>query len=195
MNLQRIVNFSSGVITLATVVALGTIAYAGATAKQEERALQAQIQQEVDRAVQVAAENQARQEQQHCLALNIYHEARSESTTGKRAVAWVTLNRVQSQRYPDTICDVVYQAHLDSNGNPKRNQCQFSWFCDGKSDSIKNTTEWERSLALANMVMNNYGKNPDPTDGATMYHATYVNPVWRKDYTRTVRIDEHIFYR
>jgi len=74
--------------------------------------------------------------QLQCLALNIYHEARSESPLGQEAVGLVTMNRVQDKRYPDTVCDVVYQAHVDSKGRPKRNKCQFSWYCDGKSDTI-----------------------------------------------------------
>ena len=40
--------------------------------------------------------------QMHCLATNIYHEARGESFAGKVAVANVTHNRVDSKRYPDT---------------------------------------------------------------------------------------------
>ena len=61
-----------------------------------------------------------------CLAQNIYFESRSETTSGKRAVAHVVLNRVSSKRFPSTICDVVQQ------GGSKLNRCQFSWWCDGK---------------------------------------------------------------
>lgn len=53
--------------------------------------------------------------QVHCLAETIYHEARGEPIAGQRAVGNVVLNRVQSNKFPDTICKVVYQ--------PK----QFSW--------------------------------------------------------------------
>jgi spore germination cell wall hydrolase CwlJ-like protein len=42
-----------------------------------------------------------------CLALNIYHEARSESFDGQYAVAHVVINRVQDHRWPDSICEVV----------------------------------------------------------------------------------------
>ena len=44
-----------------------------------------------------------------CLAMNIYHEARSERTAGMWAVADVTINRVKSIAYPNTVCEVVYQ--------------------------------------------------------------------------------------
>src|SRR6056300_549570 len=73
-------------------------------------------------------------EQHQCMAMNIYHEARSDGKLGQKAVGFVTLNRVQSKHYPSTPCDVVYQAQLNANGKPKRNKCQFSWYCDGKKD-------------------------------------------------------------
>jgi N-acetylmuramoyl-L-alanine amidase len=134
-----------------------------------------------------------KQKQIECLAMNIYHEARSEPTIGKIAVAWVTVNRVNTERYPDTVCGVVYDAVLDSNGNPKRHQCQFSWYCDGKSDDIKNKDAWYEAVQIATLVY--YSKRFDPTEGAIMYHANYVSPNWKSDFEKTVRIDEHIFYK
>jgi spore germination cell wall hydrolase CwlJ-like protein len=131
----------------------------------------------------------------HCLAMNIYHEARNEGMTGQRAVAWVTLNRVNSSKYPDTVCDVVYQAHLDENGIPKRNKCQFSFYCDGKPDTVDDQAAWNVAEKIANEVMNTYGKETDPTNGAIMYHAHYVEPYWASSYEKQARIDTHIFYK
>jgi N-acetylmuramoyl-L-alanine amidase len=131
----------------------------------------------------------------YCLALNVYHEARSDSKLGQEAVALVTMNRKDSERYPNTVCGVVYQSKTDSNGNPIRNKCQFSWFCDGKSDETKNTDKWIEALEVAAYVYNGYGDIRDITDGAIMYHADYVRPYWKNDYTRTTRIDSHIFYK
>ena len=111
-----------------------------------------------------------------------------------RAVAWVTLNRVQSSAYPTTACDVVFQARLDSNGNPIKNKCQFSWFCDGKTDRILNPEKWALSVLVASDIMRNYSKYPDPTGNAIMYHANYVKPAWASEYKRVVAIDAHIFY-
>jgi len=135
------------------------------------------------------------QEQKYCLAMNIYHEARSESYLGQKAVGFVTINRVHSDRYPDTICDVVYQARLDAHGNPRRNQCQFSWYCDGKSDITHNQEEWDNAKNVADTVMQRYWDIEDVTEGATMYHASYVDPYWTDSFTQTVRIDTHIFYK
>jgi len=134
-------------------------------------------------------------EQQHCVALNVYHEARGGSRMGMKAVAFVTLNRVQDNRYPDTPCDVVYQARLKSNGQPQINQCQFSWYCDGKADTPLDDVMWKRTNQVAYEVLLQYGNVEDPTEGAVMYHASYVSPYWSDSYKKTIRIDEHIFYK
>lgn len=133
--------------------------------------------------------------QRDCLAANIYHEAGIETDDGKRGVAWVTMNRVVNQKYPDTICEVVYQARTDVDGDPLKNECQFSWYCDGKGDDIKSMSTWNRSLQIATEVMTSYGKTPDPTSGAIMYHADYVDPFWVASYQETTKIDTHLFYK
>jgi spore germination cell wall hydrolase CwlJ-like protein len=51
-------------------------------------------------------------EDTHCLALNIYYEARNDNLAGKVAVSDVVFNRMLDARYPSTICDVVQQAKL-----------------------------------------------------------------------------------
>ena len=145
-----------------------------------------------------------------CLALNIYHEARSERTAGMWAVADVTINRVKSIAYPDTVCEVVYQGPVYESWkagrfpnlademriyNPVKGKCQFSWYCDGAKDDVnKDSKAWRYSLEYASIVLS--GRIVlDITEGATHYHATYVRPAWAKTKTRTTRIDRHIFYR
>ena len=76
--------------------------------------------------------------QHECLARNIYFEARNEPFAGQFAVAMVTLNRVYDKQFPNSICEVVYQGLHYSSGHPKRDRCQFSWYCDGKVDDVKN---------------------------------------------------------
>lgn len=134
-----------------------------------------------------------------CLAKNVYFEARGESLTGKIAVANVTLNRVRSNKFPDSVCAVITQAKTYKNwkGNvvPRRNQCQFSWFCDGMSDKVPTYDKevWEVSIYLAQRIFN--GKYFDNTFGATHYHAHYVSPKWAKKFRHTTTIGDHIFYR
>lgn len=130
-----------------------------------------------------------------CLALNIYHEAKGESELGQRAVAYVTLNRTNDDRYPDDVCEVIHQAQLGSDGEPKRNKCQFSWYCDGKSDEPTDKEAFAQAMFVASVVINTYGYSFDPTMGATMYHADSVKPSWRKSFEQTTEIENHIFYR
>jgi len=133
--------------------------------------------------------------QRNCLAENIYHEAMGESELGQRAVAYSTINRTNDPRYADNICDVVHQAVLDKKGNPVRNKCQYSWYCDGKSDKIEDEEAYARALAVATIVINTYGNSFDPTMGATMYHTDEVKPKWRKSFSKTTEIENHIFYK
>ena len=122
-----------------------------------------------------------------CLAQNIYFEARSESDLGKLAVGQVVMNRVASKRFPSAICDVVRQG-----GEAKRFRCQFSWWCDGKSDKPSHQKAWQKSMALARDIY--WGRTEDPTDGALWYHADYVDPYWRSAFNEGPKIGRHIFY-
>ena len=129
-----------------------------------------------------------------CLAMNIYWEARSQSTAGQIAVAQVVINRVNDSRYPDSVCNVVTQGVRHSGSDlPVRHKCQFSWFCDGLKDYPTNHRAWSKSMTVAISVLE--GKTVDMLDGATHYHAVNVYPEWALTKTRTARIDNHIFYR
>ena len=130
-----------------------------------------------------------------CLALNTYHEAKNQSMVGQIAVAEVVMNRVADGRYPNTVCEVVKQGPKYKGSDiPVRHKCQFSWFCDGKSDLPKNEKAWKKAQDYAYLVLYNR-ITIDLTEGATHYHATYVKPAWAKTKTRTTRIETHIFYR
>lgn len=129
-----------------------------------------------------------------CLALNIYHESRGSNLADKVAVADVVINRKKDKRYPNTVCGVVEQAMLDSNGFPRRNMCQFSWFCDGRSDTPNDQDRWEEAKLLAHKVLIDETYR-GISEGATHYHATYVNPRWASSFQQVGRIGEHIFYR
>ena len=131
-----------------------------------------------------------------CLALNTYHEAKNQSMIGQVATAQVVMNRVADSRYPNTVCEVVKQGPKYKGSDvPVRHKCQFSWFCDGKSDEPRrDSKEWFKAQDYARIVLS--GRIAlDVTEGATHYHATYVRPSWAKTKTRTTRIESHIFYR
>jgi spore germination cell wall hydrolase CwlJ-like protein len=135
--------------------------------------------------------------ERYCLAQNIYFESANQPFAGRVAVANVAVNRSNDAQFPSTICDVVYQAKLRENwkGNmvPIRNKCQFSWYCDGKSDEPTDSTTWMESLHIADLVIS--GKMPDITSGSLWYHADFVSPYWAPYLTEVVTIDNHIFYK
>ena len=135
----------------------------------------------------------------YCLVQNIYFEAGNQSYAGKVAVAEVTLNRVTTRKYQSTICGVVKQAVLSkwwkekyNKEVPVRHKCQFSWYCDGKSDDILHEHTWKSSMIAAYDTLKSKRKF---TEGALYYHANYVNPKWNKQKEYITSIGDHIFYR
>lgn len=149
--------------------------------------------------------------QAHCLALNVYYEARGSNLADMYAVSDVVLNRVRDSRYPNTICKVVMQGPVRESWktkqdpnlpdeeriyNPVRHMCQFSWYCDGKDDIPDDETGWATAQMVAGSILF-AKKHRGLTEGATHYHATYVKPDWRNDrgMQHVGRIGSHIFYR
>jgi len=138
--------------------------------------------------------NNAKADEVNCLALNIYHEARNQPLVGKLAVAQVTMNRVKDDRFPNSICGVVYQGYYFNN-NPIKNRCQFSWWCDGKSDKPRNKKSWDISQRLAYQIYYGFFDGIDVVKGSTHYHAVYVTPYWTKMKKKVKVIADHVFYR
>ena len=122
-----------------------------------------------------------------CLSENIYFEASNQSLAGKLGVGLVVLNRVESPRYPKTICGVIRQK---SNGS-----CQFSWVCSNKHYIDRNSDAWKQSQYVAKKLLSDKDSTIDITEGAIYYHANYVNPSWKKKMIYVAQIDNHMFYR
>ena len=154
-----------------------------------------------------------------CMAENIYFEGRAEPMAGKVAIANVVMNRVMSDRHPNSICEVVHEGpHRESwktKGKdvpdserkffPIRNKCDFSWYCDGKKDIIwvsymdgtiieANMTAWRDSIHVALFVMSD--QIADNTDGADHYYNYNIsNPYWIGAMDETVIIGNHRFMK
>ena len=141
------------------------------------------------------------QQEAYCLAQNVYFEARNQPAAGQMAVMSVTINRVNDERFPNTVCGVVYEGPTRPSWKgtgemiPIRHKCQFSWYCDGKSDEIKNKDTFEEILLLSELIISGTMSIMDITEGATHYHADYVRPAWAETKTKTIEIEDHIFYR
>jgi len=128
-----------------------------------------------------------------CLAEAVYFEARSESFVAQLAVANVILERVSSEKYPNDICSVVHQSRK-WKGKPIRNKCQFSYWCDGKPETIANVDAYQQSVSASELALQ--GVILAQTDGATHYHAAYVVPYWATDdsFLTLGQVGLHIFY-
>ena len=115
--------------------------------------------------------------------MNIYQEGRSEPTKGKLAIAAVTMNRVASRHYPNSVCSVVWQAK------------QFSWTnLKPKYQVIKNQKAWSNALELADLFLtgatwNGIGAN------VKHYHTKAVNPKWGDENLVVASIGNHVFYK
>jgi spore germination cell wall hydrolase CwlJ-like protein len=125
-----------------------------------------------------------------CLARTLYWEARGENARGMDSVALVVMNRLQSPKFPDTVCGVVKQG-----GEGRRGACQFSWWCDGRPDAVHSRELGRYQLAkeIAREALNHQIK--DCTRGAFYYHRQGLTPAWARVFRRTAHIGPHIFYR
>jgi spore germination cell wall hydrolase CwlJ-like protein len=125
-------------------------------------------------------------QEQRCLALAMYWEAKGEGKAGMQAVGQVVVNRVGHPGFPGTLCGVTQEG---GEAPP----CQFSWWCDGRSDTPVEPTPWAVAQKLAVDLPNKNLK--DITQGAIFFHATRIKVPWKKQRTRTVVVGRHVFYK
>lgn len=175
----RAAAFAVAMIGLALTNATGiTTAGEAAAPTAAVPAFSGTLEQQVASAARVATDDQ----EQDCLASAVYFEARGEPLKGQLAVADVVLNRVRSERYPDTICEVVEQP------------MQFSFVnATGRiPEADRGSEAWSRAVAIARIALADTARavNSD----VLWYHADYVSPSWGRRLARQDKIGLHIFY-
>jgi len=121
-----------------------------------------------------------------CLAMNVYREAGYESVSGQLAVAIVTMNRVQSGKFKNTVCRVVHQSR---NGT-----CQFSWTCVKSGQSKVNPNVYNYTRELSTKVFINRSLIHDYMSGALFFHAKNIKPNW-KTMKVVAQVGQHVFYK
>ena len=126
----------------------------------------------------------------NCLALNVYYESRGEPIEGQYAVAEVTMNRVANLRYPNTICEAVYQEKWDYLR--KRYVSAFSW-TELDDNATPHGEAWERAVTVAELTYS--GSRANALEGAVHYHAEYIRPSWSRGKKPVARIGRHLFYK
>jgi spore germination cell wall hydrolase CwlJ-like protein len=123
-----------------------------------------------------------------CLTRNIYWEAASEPFEGKVGVAQVTMNRLESGKFADSVCGVVHQKNIVY----QKVICQFSWYCEGTHVTRPIQKElWKESELVAKKVLLENFRLPSLSK-ALYYHADYVRPNWNMP--KIDQIGRHIFY-
>ncbi|MEH6386644.1 cell wall hydrolase [Pseudomonas profundi] len=121
-----------------------------------------------------------------CLARSIYWEAKGETTASMEAVASVVMNRLADSSFPKTVCDVVKQGS-------EQGSCQFSWWCDGRSDTVQEEAPYRIATEVARQALN--GQLKDRTKGALYFHDRRVAPGWADIFTKTAEAGDLLFYR
>jgi N-acetylmuramoyl-L-alanine amidase len=117
-----------------------------------------------------------------CLTDNIYFEARHADATIDEwtAITKVVMNRIKIDRFPSTICEVVYDKY------------QFSW-----TKNAMSVTEYDRYM-LANMFVKDFLRNYKPDSRANLTYDHYyahakVKPKWASASFKTAVIGRHTF--
>jgi len=121
-----------------------------------------------------------------CLARSIYWEIKGGPGAEMEAVASVVMNRLGHEGFPDTVCAVVKQ------GSEKR-ACEFSWWCDGRADQVKEDDQYVLAKEIARKALNK--QLADRTHGALYFHDRTVKPAWAKKYIKTAETRNFLFYR
>ena len=121
-----------------------------------------------------------------CLARSIYWEAKGKSSADMEAVASVVMNRLGHEGFPDTVCAVVKQGSETKN-------CQFSWWCDGRSDQVQEETQYTIAKEIARKALNK--QLNDRTHGAMYFHDRNVHPDWARKYIKTTETSMFLFYK
>ena len=127
-----------------------------------------------------------------CLIQTIYFEARGEDFIGQLGVATVVMERVDNKKFPNTICKVVKHGRY-WKGNPVRNKCSFSYWCDGKSEKMYDHESFEAAIEISYLIMQ--GVRLGTVKGATHYHAYYVKPRWSYKMNHMFTTGKHLFYK
>ena len=121
-----------------------------------------------------------------CLARSIYWEIKGGAVVEMEAVANVVMNRLGHEGFPDTVCAVVKQ------GSEKPG-CQFSWWCDGRADQVKEDDRYALAKEVARKALNQQLR--DRTHDALYFHDRTVKPAWAKEYIKTAETRNFLFYR
>ena len=138
------------------------------------------LEEKIDDVIQVKEHIKYTKNDLDCLTKNIYYEAGGESKSGKFAVAHVTVNRLKTGHWGDSVCKVVYARK------------QFSWTLAQKLPR-PDSQLWAESEDVARKVL--AGHRVRGLTKSLYYHAIYIrDPNWADPQHEAGQIGNHVFY-
>lgn len=122
---------------------------------------------------------------QMCLAVNAYHEGRSESDVANLMIMAVVEQRVRDTRHKaKTICEAVFHPYA------------FSWTDDRRSDRIRDKQQYIRLYKLAEKFLRNKDLFVSMAEQSDHYHKAGHKTSWNyRVLTYVGQVDQHVFYR
>lgn len=165
-------------MTNRTLIIIGCTLLFGLLIRQELR--MDMIEEKLDDIIHVNERVKYDHRDVECLTKNIYYEAGVESKVGKFAVAHVTVNRLKTGYWGNSICKVVYAKK------------QFSWTLARKLPR-PNSKLWAESEDIARKVL--AGHRVRGLTKSLYYHADYIkDPKWADSQHEVGQIGKHVFY-
>lgn len=138
------------------------------------------LEEKIDDIIQVKDHVKYNKNDMDCLTRNIYYEARGEDYRGKMAVAQVTINRLKTGYWGNSICKVVYAKK------------QFSWTLTKKLPR-PDSKVWAESEEIARKVL--AGHRVRGLTRSLYYHAIHIrDPKWADTRHEVGQIGNHVFY-
>lgn len=118
----------------------------------------------------------------------IFLEASAEPPEGRRAVAWVIMNRLYSRRYGPSVTSVCLW--------PEQFSCWNA--ADPDRQRLGKTSDTDSILLDSVAALQEVqAGGTDPTEGATLYYSSSMKtpPEWAANAIFTVQIGSQLFYR
>lgn len=113
-----------------------------------------------------------------CLAKIIHHESANQPEAGQFAVANVVLNRLESPRFPKTVCAIALQP---------------GQFFNVHAYDPSGDRRWANSLRIAREAVAGVGR--EHAAGALFFHTAGYSSQFFRSRARVTQIAGHVFYR
>ncbi len=164
--------------TVDAVPAVAVAAEAEATPSLQPVAVIEPVATPIEPTTEAASPQFGMDEETICLAKIVHHESGNQPREGQLAVAQVVINRLESPRFPKSICAIALQP---------------GQFFNVHAYSPRQDHRWETAMEIALDARN--GVSPPVVGEALFFHAAHAQPSFHRSRPRVTQIGHHIFYR